>query len=91
MMGQAMRVVRLGLNYSRSCAQSPGLGLSSALIQMLASISWNASTAMAAAKPTPERIFSTPSLVPSSSSSSRLSVEAEEDDGNEVPNGWVGT
>ena len=82
----------LRLDYSISCAQSPVFGLSSALIQVLASISWKARTTMAAASPTPARILTTPSLAPSSSSSSStLSVAACDPVGKEVPSGWVGT
>lgn len=78
--------------YSNSSVQSPFFGLSSALIQALAVINWKTNTAKAAAKPTPERTFKSPSLPPSSSSSSAstLSVAICDGDENAVPKGLVG-
>jgi len=72
-----------------SCAQSPTLGLSSALIQVLAIMSWRTSTATAAANPKPARILLRPELASSSSSSSIFRVVTCAV-GNDVPNGWVG-
>ena len=89
-MGRAMVLEWVWGDYSRSCDQSPTRGLSSTSIQVLASISWKVSTARAAAKPTPARIFTTPSLASSSSSSSTLRVAVWDAVGNEVPSGWVG-
>ena len=43
-MGQAMVLKWVRVGYSMSCAQSPALGLSSTLIQVLANISWKMST-----------------------------------------------
>ena len=60
MMGSAMLVGGLDC-YSMSCIQSPFFALSSAPIQVLAVISWKASTTKAARSPTPERILAMPS------------------------------
>ena len=73
-----------------SCAQSPVFGLSSALIQMSASINWKTSTTTAAAKPTPARILTRPANASSSSSSTTWNVAACDEVGNEVPRGLVG-
>lgn len=64
--------------------------MSSALIHVLASISWMASTTEAATKPTTESVFSKVLSVSSSSSSSIWKVAAWEADGKDVPSGWVG-
>jgi len=88
MMGRAMGVGWLGF-YSKSCIQSPGLLLSFAPIQALAVVSWKASTASAAANPTPERILASPSPSSSSSSSSAC-ADVWDGEENEVPSGAVG-
>ena len=76
--------------YSMSCIQSPGLALSFAPIQVLAVISWKASTASAAAKPIPDRILARPSPASSSSSSSTCPDAIWDGEENEVPSGAVG-
>ncbi len=89
-MGQAMVIKGLWVGYSMSCDQSPVLELSTALIQILESISWNTRTRIAAANPTPAKILTTPTLASSSSTSSTVSVAALDALGKEVPSGWVG-
>ena len=92
MMGRTMVMSVLGSDYSKSCDQSPGLGLSLTLIQVLAISNWKTSTASAAAKPTPERILKSVAWASTSSSSSCIWKVPICDgvDGKEVPSGWVG-
>ena len=71
------------------CDQDPGCGLSCALIQTLAVISWSASTTKAATKPTIDKMFPRPSPASSSSSSPEKEAMVEGAD-IEVPSGVVG-
>lgn len=77
--------------YSSNCIQPLSLSLSSALIQTPAIISWNASSAHAATKPTMARPVTSLSLAVSSSSPASASVGAWEAlaEGT-APSGWVG-
>jgi hypothetical protein len=76
--------------YENSCIQSPLVGLSSALIHVLAVVSCSANTTRAAANPMPDRTFDNPSVSSLSSSSSACIVAICGDAENEVPRGRVG-